>query len=93
MSDLQKIQNAEFKKAFDEFDKYRDALSKSNCNDKSFQDGSGTITSKELLLNLVMEVEVDGNGTIDFAQFLDMMEKKAHDVDEEAYLSCGMYAV
>merc|ERR1712062_73561 len=64
-------------------------------------DGSGTISSEELLgvmramgqnptedelLNLVLEVDVDGNGTIDFPEFLNMMKKKAREVDEEADL-------
>ena len=84
---------------------------------KLFQDGSGTISSEELLgvmramgqnptedelLNLVLEVDVDGNGrqlnqtdcsklsniqgTIDFPEFLNMMKKKAREVDEEADL-------
>eukprot|EP00092_Neocalanus_flemingeri_P064492 GFUD01078271.1.p2 GENE.GFUD01078271.1~~GFUD01078271.1.p2 ORF type:complete len:134 (-),score=58.16 GFUD01078271.1:91-492(-) len=81
MVDITSLENAEFKEAFDEFDK----------------DGSGSISSEELLgvmramgqnptedelLNLVMEVDVDGNGTIDFPEFLDMMKKKAHEVDE-----------
>eukprot|EP00091_Calanus_sinicus_P017595 TRINITY_DN3801_c0_g1_i3.p1 TRINITY_DN3801_c0_g1~~TRINITY_DN3801_c0_g1_i3.p1 ORF type:complete len:178 (-),score=73.25 TRINITY_DN3801_c0_g1_i3:47-580(-) len=85
MVDITSLENAEFKEAFDEFDK----------------DGSGSISSDELLgvmramgqnptedelLNLVMEVDVDGNGTIDFPEFLDMMKKKAHEVDEEADL-------
>eukprot|EP00092_Neocalanus_flemingeri_P041455 GFUD01045141.1.p1 GENE.GFUD01045141.1~~GFUD01045141.1.p1 ORF type:complete len:148 (+),score=67.57 GFUD01045141.1:62-505(+) len=83
--DLDIIRNAEFKEAFDEFDK----------------DGSGAISSKELLgvmramgqnptedelLNLVMEVDMDGNGTIEFDEFLHMMKKKANEVDEEAEL-------
>eukprot|EP00091_Calanus_sinicus_P024289 TRINITY_DN8619_c0_g1_i1.p1 TRINITY_DN8619_c0_g1~~TRINITY_DN8619_c0_g1_i1.p1 ORF type:complete len:167 (-),score=90.13 TRINITY_DN8619_c0_g1_i1:25-480(-) len=65
---------AEFKEAFDQFDK----------------DGSGTISNKELLgvmrsmgqnptedelQALVMEVDVNGDGTIDFEEFLGMMEK------------------
>merc|ERR1711941_94877 len=65
------------------------------------QDGSGAISSEELLgvmramgqnptedelLNMVMEVDVDGNGTIDFPEFLNMMKKKANEVDEEADL-------
>ena len=83
--DIKNLENAEFKEAFDYFDK----------------DGSGSISSDELLqgkwksyfqetidsngpilplvmramgqnptedelLNLVMEVDIDGNGTIDF---------------------------
>jgi len=84
-SDLANLENAELKEAFDAFDK----------------DGSGTISSEELLyvmramgqnptedelLNLVLEVDVDGNGTIDFPEFLNMMKTKAREVDEEADL-------
>ena len=57
---------------------------------KLFQDGSGAISSKELLYvmramgqnptedelnNLVMQVDLDGNGTIEFPEFLEMMKR------------------
>merc|ERR1712189_164114 len=82
---LDELLNAEFKEAFDEFDK----------------DGSGTISTKELLgvmrsmgqnptedelLALVMEVDINGDGTIDFDEFLGMMKQKAHEVDEDSDL-------
>ena len=66
-----------------------------------FQDHSGTISPEELLgvlramgqnptedelLNLVLEVDIDGNGTIEFEEFLTMMKKKASEADEEADL-------
>ncbi|OWF37728.1 calmodulin-A-like isoform X2 [Mizuhopecten yessoensis] len=69
---LSEDQIAEFKEAFSLFDK----------------DGDGTITSKELgtvmrslgqhptesdLKDMVNEVDTDGNGTIDFPEFLAMM--------------------
>ena len=65
------------------------------------KDGSGEISTEELLgvmramgqnptedelMNLVMEIDIDGNGTIDFDEFVAMMKKKAHEVDEEADL-------
>ena len=46
----------------------------------------GQNPTEDELLNLVMEVDIDGNGTIDFPEFLEMMKKKATEVDEEADL-------
>merc|ERR1711990_117980 len=83
--DMDAVRSAEFKEAFDEFDK----------------DKSGTISPEELLgvlramgqnptedelLNLVLEVDIDGNGTIEFEEFLTMMKKKASEADEESDL-------
>merc|ERR1712176_1209874 len=83
--ELDELHNAELKEAFDAFDK----------------DGSGAISAEELLgvmramgqnptedelLNLVLEVDVDGNGTIEFDEFISMMKKKASEIEEEADL-------
>jgi len=79
--DLAELQHAEFKEAFDEFDK----------------DGSGTISNKELLqvmrsigqnptedeiLEMVMETDLNGDGTIDFQEFVEMMKKKSSETDQ-----------
>ena len=85
MTEVDQIQTAEFRQAFDEFDK----------------DGSGAISYKELLyviramwqnpteeeLNyMIMEVDLDGNGAIEFPEFLEMMKHKATEVDQEGEL-------
>jgi calmodulin len=82
---LTEEQIAEFKEAFSLFDK----------------DGDGTITTKELgtamrslgqnpteaeLQDMVNEVDADGNGTIDFLEFLTMMARKMKDTDSEEEL-------
>mmetsp|Transcript_18805 Transcript_18805/g.34022 ORF Transcript_18805/g.34022 Transcript_18805/m.34022 type:complete len:156 (-) Transcript_18805:182-649(-) len=82
VSDLTPEQIAEFKEAFSLFDK----------------DADGTITSKELgtvmrslgqnpteceLNDMINEVDMDGNGTIEFQEFLVMMAKKMKDTDSE----------
>ena len=110
MGDLDQIQTAEFREAFEEFDKVGEEWTRAKweietdflmiTND---QDGSGAISSKELLgvmramgqnptedelNNMVMEVDLDGNGTIEFPEFLEMMKQKASQVDQEGELRC-----
>ncbi|CAO1614645.1 unnamed protein product [Sympodiomycopsis kandeliae] len=79
---LTEEQIAEFKEAFSLFDK----------------DGDGSITVKELgtvmrslgqnpteaeLQDMVNEVDADGNGSVDFAEFIGLMARKLRDVDSE----------
>jgi calmodulin len=79
---LTEVQISEFKEAFSLFDK----------------DGDGTITTKELgtvmrslgqipteaeLQDMINEVDSDGNGIIDFPEFLTMMARKMKDTDNE----------
>eukprot|EP00887_Chlorella_sp_A99_P007274 scaffold2.g7274.t1 len=78
-------QVAEMKEAFALFDR----------------DGDGTITTKELgtvmrslgqnpteaeLQDMINEVDADGNGTIDFPEFLNLMARKMKDSDSEEEL-------
>jgi len=82
---LKDEQIQEFREAFSLFDK----------------DGDGTITTQELgtvmkslgqnpcesdLQDMINEVDVDGNGTIDFTEFLDMMTKHMKETDNEQEL-------
>ncbi|KAG1874969.1 calmodulin, partial [Suillus subluteus] len=61
-------------------------------------DGDGSITTKELgtvmrsigqnpteaeLQDMINEVDADGNGTLDFTEFLTMMARKMRDTDRE----------
>ena len=79
---LDEEQITEFKEAFTVFD----------------ENGDGVITTKELgnvmktlgqnpteaeLQHMVGEVDADGNGTIDFPEFLTMMARKMKDTDTE----------
>eukprot|EP00761_Pharyngomonas_kirbyi_P012246 gb/GECH01012273.1/.p1 GENE.gb/GECH01012273.1/~~gb/GECH01012273.1/.p1 ORF type:complete len:150 (+),score=55.25 gb/GECH01012273.1/:1-450(+) len=79
---LTEDQIAEFKEAFSLFDR----------------DGDGTITTKELgtvmrslglnpteaeLQDMVNEVDIDGNGLIEFSEFLNLMVRKMKDSDSE----------
>lgn len=90
MDTLDDIHILELKEAFDEFDKVNESKRKGNNHaDSGFKDGSGNISSGELLLvmralgknptedevlNLLMKADVDGNGTIDFEEFVKMMK-------------------
>nr|6K67_B Chain B, Engineered calmodulin [Homo sapiens]6K67_D Chain D, Engineered calmodulin [Homo sapiens] len=80
MKAFESLQIFQFKEAFSLFDK----------------DGDGTITTKELgtvmrslgqnpteaeLQDMINEVDADGNGTIDFPEFLTMMARKMKDTD------------
>ncbi|OWF37197.1 Calmodulin [Mizuhopecten yessoensis] len=82
MEDLSSDQVAEFKEAFDLFDK----------------DGDGKVSAKELgtvmkslgqnptekeLVDMINEVDSDGNGTIEFEEFLNMMRVKMNCVDHQ----------
>jgi len=82
---LTEEQTAEFREAFSLFDR----------------DGDGSITTKELatvirslgqnpteaeIQDMIDEVDADGNGTIDFNEFLDLMAHKMKDLDSDEEL-------
>jgi calmodulin len=85
MSTLTNEQIAEYKEAFSLFDK----------------DGKGEISTKELITvlralgnnpnpeeleTMILEVDADGSGTIDFGEFLEMMGRKLNQIDIETEL-------
>uniref|UniRef100_A0A8I6Y668 EF-hand domain-containing protein n=1 Tax=Hordeum vulgare subsp. vulgare TaxID=112509 RepID=A0A8I6Y668_HORVV len=82
MDELSKEQIDEFRAAFSLFDK----------------DGDGTITAKELgtvmrslgqrpseeeLREMIAEVDADGNGVVDFSEFLVLLDRKMRGADAE----------
>ena len=46
----------------------------------------GQNPTEDELLALVMEVDINGDGTIDFDEFTGMMKQKANEVDQESDL-------
>ena len=46
----------------------------------------GQNPTEEELNNMIMEVDLDGNGTIEFPEFLEMMKQKATEEDQEEEL-------
>ena len=50
---------------------------------KHFYEGRRSLDSYILkVLELVMEIDTDGNGTIDFHEFINMMKKKSSETDQ-----------
>ena len=75
----------EFKAAFELFDKDRNGHITSKELGTVMR-GLGQNPTEEELKQMIREVDLDGNGTIDFKEFLCLMVKKMKDTDTEEEL-------
>ena len=79
----EKIQ--EFKEAFEIFDKDKDGyITIKELSEIMKQ--LGQVPSEVELQDMINEVDVDGNGNIDFKEFLGLMARKMRDTDTEEEL-------
>ena len=75
-------QIAEFREAFALFDKDHDGTISSNELETILK-SLGQAPTKEELKDMINEVDADGNGTVDFEEFLSMMASKNKDANAE----------
>jgi calmodulin len=76
---------AEFKEAFEIFDKDRDGFITIKELGEIMKNLGQTPTDAELQ-DMINEVDIDGNGNIDFKEFLGLMARKMRDTDTEEEL-------
>ena len=75
----------EFKEAFNIFDKDKDGyITTKELGD--IMKNLGQTPSEAELQDMINEVDIDGNGTIDFKEFLCLMTRKMRDSDSEEEL-------
>ena len=75
----------EFKEAFNIFDKDKDGyITTKELGD--IMKNLGQTPSEAELQDMINEVDIDGNGTIDFKEFLGLMARKMRDNDSEEEL-------
>ena len=75
----------EFKEAFNIFDKDKDGyITTKELGD--IMKNLGQSPSEAELQDMINEVDIDGNGTIDFKEFLGLMARKMRDADTEEEL-------
>jgi calmodulin len=79
---LSEEQIAEFREAFALFDKNGDG-SITTQELGTVMSSLGQNASEEELKDMINEVDADGNGTIDFPEFLTMMARKLKDTESE----------
>ena len=75
----------EFKEAFEIFDKDKDGYITTKELGDSMKN-LGQTPSEAELQDMINEVDIDGNGTIDFKEFLGLMARKMRDNDSEEEL-------
>jgi calmodulin len=76
---------AEFKEAFEIFDKNKDGYITIKELGEIMKNLGQTPTEAELT-DMINEVDVDGNGNIDFKEFIGLMARKMRDTDTEEEL-------
>jgi calmodulin len=76
---------AEFREAFEIFDKNRDGYITIKELGEIMKNLGQTPTEAELT-DMINEVDIDGNGNIDFKEFLGLMARKMRDSDTEEEL-------
>jgi calmodulin len=76
---------AEFKEAFEIFDKNKDGFITIKELGEIMKNLGQSPTDAELT-DMINEVDVDGNGNIDFKEFLTLMARKMRDTDTEEEL-------
>jgi len=79
---LTEEQISEFKEAFSLFDKYGDGTIETKVLGTVLRSLGQNPTEYELQ-DMINEIDADGNGTIDFPEFLSMMERRMRDPDAE----------
>jgi calmodulin len=76
---------AEFKEAFEIFDKNKDGFITVKELGEIMKNLGQTPTEAELT-DMINEVDIDGNGNIDFKEFIGLMARKMRDTDTEEEL-------
>ena len=82
----------EFKEAFDIFDQDKDGIITINELGEIMKI-LGQSTSDEELQLMILEVDIEGNGNIDFKDFLTLMAKKKMENDEHDESENNLYQV
>jgi calmodulin len=82
MGDREHEQMMDLKEAFDLFDKDKDGRI-TGVELKTVMQSLGQQPTDAEIADMINEVDVDGNGTIEFSEFIAMMEKKLSALDPQ----------